>query len=44
MKKYLLDQILKKDLLIKKILYLGYILFILFDNTISYSIYTQNAL
>lgn len=42
--KYLLDQIVKKALLIRKVLYPGYKLLFLFDNTINHSIYALNAL
>lgn len=40
---YLLDQIIKKALPIRKALYLGYALLFLFDNIISHSIYIQNV-
>lgn len=41
-KEHLLDQIIKKTLLIGEALYLGYVLLFLFDNAISYSIYAQD--
>lgn len=44
MEKYLLDQIIKKTLLIKEVLYPGYASLFLFDNASSYSIYIQNVL
>lgn len=43
-RQYLLDQIVKKALLIRKTLYLGYALLFMFENITNHSIYAQNAL
>lgn len=40
----MLDQVIKKVLLIQKALYLDYILLFLFDNSTSYSIYAKDKL
>ena len=43
-REYLLDQIVKKDLLIAESLYRGYELLFMFNNATSYSIYAKNVL